>query len=123
MTDRPFLLPPSLVPELCSGLCLASVLPDKSGRLGGTCARRGSHTTGRAVFRIRRLETKRGLTREVDRCNEPISLENVIAEGFLQHGVPGHAPSPATTVRRISPRWWDSQDSEASVASARIMPA
>ena len=48
------------------------------------------------------IEDGRGLTREVGWCNKPISLEDVVAEGFLQHGVSRHAPGSATTMRHIS---------------------
>ena len=45
--------------------CACQPLSDQAPKIGSpwrNCARQGSHTTGRAVFRIRRLNTTAGLT-------------------------------------------------------------
>ncbi len=63
------------------------------------------------------------LARKVGWRDEPISLQDAVAEGFLQHGVPPHVPGAATAMGKVSPRRWDSQAREGGAASAGVVPA
>ncbi len=56
-------------------------------------------TTGSAVFRIRWLDGRHVLSYEVAWRDEPMSLQDSVAEGFLEHGVPPHSPGTVTAVR------------------------
>jgi hypothetical protein len=112
------------LPAGARGRAVGTVLARRgSGRPDGICARQGSHTTGRAVFRIRRLVTSRGLFREVRWCDQPISLEHAVVEGFLHHGASPHAPGPTTAVGYFSSRWRDAQSGEGGSASSGTVPA
>src|SRR6266446_4716439 len=51
-----------------------------------------------------------------------MSLQDAVAESFLEHGVSCHAPSSATVVRDVSPRGWDFQSSQSGFAPASVMP-
>jgi len=52
-----------------------------------------------------------------------MSLQDAIVEGFLEHGVPRHAPGSAIAMGEVSARRWDSKTSEGGFASAGVVPA
>ena len=71
------------------------VRPTQIGSSDGDCAPSPSHTTGRAVFRIRRLNPAASLRRKIGWHEEAVAAQHRVRQGHMQAACTGNMPSPA----------------------------
>ncbi len=85
----------NLAPNRKMPVCLSIRWSDRD------CARSPSHTTGRAVFRIRRLNPAALADRKIRWQEKAEAPEELVRQGSLHTTVAGQRPGPARTVRYL----------------------